>query len=80
MESFQPAIYELLLLENIKYMLHQATGMKQMLIELERAIAGESSPERKPSPRRPNPQRLHRRPAFPWRRSRRQLPQQRRGS
>ncbi|KAE8896597.1 hypothetical protein PF005_g4808 [Phytophthora fragariae] len=49
-ENFQPAIYELLLLENIKYMLHQATGMKQMLMERERAIAGESSPERKPSP------------------------------
>ncbi|KAG7382492.1 hypothetical protein PHYPSEUDO_004827 [Phytophthora pseudosyringae] len=49
-ENFQPAIYELLLLENIKYMLHQATGMKQMLVERERAVAGESSPERKPSP------------------------------
>ncbi|KAG6975281.1 hypothetical protein JG688_00002544 [Phytophthora aleatoria] len=49
-ESFQPAIYELLLLENVKYMLHQATAMKQMLIERERAVAGESSPEQKPSP------------------------------
>lgn len=50
MEKFQPAIYELLLLENIKYMLHQATAMKQMLVERERAIAGESSPEQKSSP------------------------------
>ncbi|ETK96136.1 hypothetical protein F441_01082 [Phytophthora nicotianae CJ01A1] len=43
-ECFQPAIYELLLLENIKYMLSQATAMKQMLMERERAVAGESSP------------------------------------
>ncbi|KAL4108492.1 hypothetical protein PRIC1_000207 [Phytophthora ramorum] len=49
-ESFQPAIYELLLLENIKYMLHQATAMKQLLVEREKAIVGESSPEHKPSP------------------------------
>ncbi|GMG16477.1 unnamed protein product [Phytophthora fragariaefolia] len=48
-ESFQPAIFELLLLENIKYMLHQATGMKQMLIERERALSGEASPEHKPA-------------------------------
>jgi hypothetical protein len=49
-ETFQPAIYELLLLENVKYMLHQATTMKQMLLERERAIAGEATPDRKPSP------------------------------
>ncbi|KAF1772280.1 Phox homologous domain [Phytophthora cactorum] len=69
-ESFQPAIYELLLLENVKYMLHQATAMKQMLIERERAVAGESSPEQKPSPPSSESQRFHRRPASPWRLSR----------
>ncbi|EEY61476.1 uncharacterized protein PITG_01784 [Phytophthora infestans T30-4] len=49
-ESFQPAIYELLLLENITYMLRQATAVKQMTIDRERVVAGESSPERNPSP------------------------------
>lgn len=44
-ESYQPAIYELLLLEHIKYMLRQATAMKQMLIERERAVAGEALKE-----------------------------------
>ncbi|POM76140.1 Sorting nexin [Phytophthora palmivora] len=49
-QSFQPAIYELLLLENIKYMLHQTVAMKQMLVERERAVAGESLAERKSFP------------------------------
>ncbi|KAK1941828.1 Sorting nexin MVP1 [Phytophthora citrophthora] len=49
-ESYQSAIYELLLLEHLKYMLCQATAMKQMLIERERAVASEALPECKPSP------------------------------
>ncbi|RLN49561.1 hypothetical protein BBJ29_004957 [Phytophthora kernoviae] len=38
-ERFQPAIYELILLENVKYLLHQATDMKQLLLELGCGVA-----------------------------------------
>ncbi|RLN69669.1 hypothetical protein BBJ28_00025452, partial [Nothophytophthora sp. Chile5] len=47
---FQPAIYELLLLENVKYMLHQTTDMKQLLAEREQALTGTASPSKDASP------------------------------
>ncbi|KAG7400301.1 hypothetical protein PHYBOEH_006241 [Phytophthora boehmeriae] len=49
-ERFQPGIYELILLEKTKYLLHQATGMKQLLLKRERGMIAEASPDPTPAP------------------------------